>query len=853
MTSIAATSLDSLDYDPLTHLNAIFSHPSTLTSVPVVSQSLRTYQTTLDSEIASLVANQAASDAASISRVQTAQNDLSNLFTTIAAVQTRAASTETTISDMTADIKRLDRTKRNLTLSMTALKRLQMLTTAYEQLDSLRDARQYRECAGLLAAVLQLMAHFKSFRSVDAIAALGRAVADTQRALLEQVCEDFELAYARGEVDSKRGMLSEGCLVMDALGENLGARGRLVTWYCNTQLREYRALFKASDEAGNLDNIARRYAWFKRLLKNFDERDEGVFPREWRVDEVLANAFCEGTRDDFKTILSRAVKGGSSGSAAQTQGQGQGGLDPNLLLSCLQETLDFEQSLERRFVKDSRASVDTTASLEEQARKQPWAHAMSEAFEPYLSVWIEAQDKMLDGMISKYRSQPALGAEETFGPQMVITTSTELFSVYRSLLAQCLKLSTGQQLVELSKVFGKYLGRYAQQVLLYYISEKPTGQTPSRLPSAQDIVLVLNTADYCYSTSTQLEERIKTRVDEKFREEVDMETQADEFMGIANAAVRSLVRKIELELEPTWRAMRNVGWARMETVGDQSPYVAEITTRLREQVSEYMDMIHKQQYARAFCDNVVELLATAFTANTMQSKPISEVGAEQLQVDLMALTEQAGRLINVNASEDTRAPAGYIKRVTQTMSRVTPLLKVLQVRPSPPESLAEAYLLHVADKSDTNFRKVLDLKGVRKQDQAQFMEIFVAHKSATRHASLPTQSTFLTPLMVMTSTPGAISGLANLPSARAPSLPGIFDGGAIGNAFLSGVKDSVDMLGTPSLSIAGSRNPSPHPASGAGTADGAVNQNLRNIGKFFKRDLSGFGGRFGQKSEDAPK
>lgn len=853
MPASAATPLDSVDYDPLVHLNAIFSHPTTLTSVPTVSQSLRTYQYTLDAEIASLVAKQAASDANSISRIHNAQNDLSNLFTTIAAVQTRAASTETTISDMTADIKRLDRTKRNLTLSMTALKRLQMLTTAYEQLDSLRTARQYRECAGLLAAVLQLMAHFKSFRSVDAIAALGRAVAETQRALLEQVCEDFELAYARGEVEAKRGMLAEGCAVMDALGESLGARSRLITWYCNTQLREYRALFKVSDEAGSLDNISRRYAWFKRLLKGFDERDEGVFPREWRVDEVLANAFCEGTRDDFRSILSKAVKSGISGAATQPQAHGNAGLDPNLLLSCLQETLDFEQSLERRFVKNSRASVDTTASLEEQTKQQPWAHAMSEAFEPYLSVWVEAQDKMLDGMITKYRSQPALGADETFGPQMVITTSTELFSVYRSLLAQCLKLSTGQQLVGLSKVFGKYLGRYAQQVLLYYISEKPTGQTPSRSPSAQDIVLVLNTADYCYNTSTQLEERIKSRVDERFKDEVDMETQADEFMGIANAAVRSLVRKVEIQLEPTWRAMRNVGWARIETVGDQSPYVAEITTQLTEQVAEFMDIIHKQQYSRAFCDNVVELLATAFTANTMQSKPISEIGAEQLLVDLVALTKQAEQLITVNAPEGTTPPAGYMKRVNLIMSRVTPLLKTLQVRPSPPESLVEAYLVHVADKSDTNFRKVLDLKGVRKQDQPQLMELFAAHKSGPRHEALPAQSTFLTPLMVMTNTPGAISGLSNLPSARAPSLPGIFDGGAIGNAFLSGVKDSVDMLGTPSLSIAGSRNASPQPGTGAAAQDGAVNQNLRNIGKFFKRDLGNFGGRFGQKSEETSK
>ena len=58
---------------------------------------------------------------------------------------------------------------------------------------------------------------------------------------------------------------------------------------------------------------------------------------------MLANAFCEGTRDDFKAILSRSMR--------RLDGQV---LEPNLILSCLQETLDFEHSLERRFSGDVR-------------------------------------------------------------------------------------------------------------------------------------------------------------------------------------------------------------------------------------------------------------------------------------------------------------------------------------------------------------------------------------------------------------------------------------------------------------------------------------------------------------------
>ena len=603
------------DYDPIEHLNALFSPPSTLSAVPKTSRALCSYQKDLDHEISNHVEQQSTSDADSVKRIQEAKADLAELFEKVEGVRQRAIETEEAITEMTADIKRLDNTKKNLTLSMTALKRLQMLTTAYDQLRDLSISRQYRECAQLLQAVIQLMAHFKSYRSIDQIATLSRNVSDLQREMLEQVCEDFEVTFAKGEVGQSRSMLAEACLVMDALGDN--ARSRLITWYCNTQLREYRHLFRGSEEAGSLENISMRYSWFKRMLKIYDNEHAALFPPAWRVNELLANSFCEGTRDDFRGILQKAMR--------RTDGQT---LDVNLLLNCLQETLDFEHGLERKFTNTSRASMDTVSSIEE--KPALFSHAISDAFEPYLSVWVEAQDKHLAIMMPKYKQEPPQKQDEEFSPQMVITSSTDLFNFYRLTLSQCAKLSTGARLSELSKVFARYLDQYAQQILLYYVSEHPSGVTPSKNPSIQDLVLVLNTADYCYNTSMQLEERIKSRIDADLRDSVDLQSQADSFMGIASATVRALVRRVEVDIEPSLREMRNVGWGKMEKTADESSYVIEMLSKIRSRAAEVLSMLHKTQYQRAFCDNVVELTANAYMTNIFQCKPISEVGAEQV-------------------------------------------------------------------------------------------------------------------------------------------------------------------------------------------------------------------------------
>ncbi|KAF7562963.1 hypothetical protein G7046_g1143 [Stylonectria norvegica] len=814
--SLRQLTKSTVDYDPIDHLNLLFSHPSTVSSISQVSKSLRNRQNELSSDIVSLETEQAYGPDSSLERMQSAQAELAQLFRKIETVRSRAIETEQNITSMTADIKRLDGTKRNLTLSMTALKRLQMLTTAYEQLRALAKTRQYRECAGLLQAVLQLMKHFNSYRSIEQIATLSRGVSELQRELLEQVCEDFEMAFTKSDVAARRGTLVEACLVMDALGES--AKSRLMTWYVNTELREYRQVFRGNDEAGSLDNIGRRYAWFKRMMKTHEEEHSVIFPSHWRANETLATAFCDGTRDDFKGILERSMRRTDANK-----------IDVNLLLSCLQDTLDFEQGLEKRFATSSRASIDTLSSVEEKAFS--FHGLISVAFEPYLSLWVDSQDKQLASMIPKYRNQPLIPTDEEFSPQAVITSAIELFHFYKLTLSQCAKLSTSERLLDLSRTLAKYLDEYAQQVLLHQLQ---TGGAQG--PAIQDVVLVLNTADFWHINTNQLEESIKKRIDSELVQKVDLSSQSDAFLGVASAAVLALVRYVELGCEGVWREMRNTNWSTMDSVGDQSSYVGELVKHVDTKVAEILAIIAKQQYARAFCDNLLEHLATGYVNSIVQCRPISEVGAEQMLLDKYVLTKAFEKLLSHHASFAEGPPLSFVKRVQHCMNRLDPLLKTLQVRPSPPEGLVQAYLIHIGDRSDTNFRKMLDLKGVRKADQAHLIELFGIHRDSTSNDKLVASSPLLTPLMTAASlgSSSAMSASAAL-AATGPR----FDAGSLGEKLLSAARDigqsSADR-GAPS-----------------GMEKATINENLRNFGKFFRRDIGALGASQASPNRKPPK
>ncbi|KAL5611653.1 hypothetical protein BROUX41_000766 [Berkeleyomyces rouxiae] len=830
------SSLDTVNYDPIDHLNLLFSNTYSLSSISSVAQTIDTHKNDLDRSISALQVAQAYDTNSTLERMSSAQEELASVFSKINVVREQAVQTEHNITSMTADIKRLDGTKKNLTRSMTALKRLQMLTTAYEQLRGLARTRQYRECAGLLQAVVQLMKHFNSYRSIEQIAKLSKGVSEVQRELLEQICEDFEVAFAKDEVSLRRATLVEACLVMDALGD--AARARLMTWYINTELREYRQVFRGSDEAGSLDNIGRRYAWFKRMMKTHEEHAT-IFPAHWRVGEALTTAFCEGTRDDFRSILEKSMR--------RLDGNK---LDVNILLSCLQETMDFEQGLERRWASDVRASIDTLNSVEE--KPHGFNGLISVAFEPYLSLWVESQDRQLAEMVPKYRTQPLLQADEEFSPQAVVQSAIELFHFYKLTLSQCAKLSTSDRLLELSHIFAKYLDDYAQNVLLNVLQTNGS--------SVQDIILVLNTADFWNINATQLEESIRKRIDADFTDKVDLSSQADAFLGVASASVLALVRCVGAETQAAWREMRNTNWSTMDSVGDQSTYVGELVRQVNAKAQEILALVFKTQYARAFCDNLVEHVASLFIANVVQCRPVSEVGAEQMLLDKYVLTKAFESLLAFHnpAEEPHVPPAGFVKRVVQAMGKVDPLLKTLQVRPSPPEALVQAYLIHIADRSDTNFRKILELKGVRKAEQSHLLELYAIHRdgSSTRD-KLVQNSPLLAPLMNGSSLgssalgiPGSSSGAAG---ALSPGFVGAAGAGATGGSGLQ--KFDAQSLGEKLLSAAremGTGASGGTDKAGTGLEKATINENLKNFGMFFKRDIGSLGARFGKRDGSQP-
>lgn len=710
---VSSDPLDQQDYNPVLHLQTLFSVPSNLTKLSQVKEIVDQRCGALNKQLRTPSNSNTWSDA--LERAANGPKDLVALLAEIEALKSKAAMTENVITNMTSHIISLDNTKSNLIRSITILKRLQMLTTAYDQLASLVRHRQYKEMTQTLPAVQELMAYFKPYRSISQVATLSRQIGDIQVVIANQIFEDFERVIERNEMDAANG-LADACQVLVHLGDI--NKTRLINWYCSSMLREYRTIFRNSDEAGSLENVSRRYAYFKRILKTHKDTNQRYFSTSWAITEELCKGFCNTTREDIKTLLAQSGKS----------------TDVQLLLKALQESLDFEQYLEKRFASESRQSLDVNEFSEKPLK---FDKAISVAFQPHLSIWIDFQGKQLASKMAQYKAPPAPSEEETEAPT-VLPSSADLFLFYRHVLGQTAKLSTGAPLLDLAKLFARYLNIYSTSIL------NPT--FPDKVSSEDDIrtiALIMNTADYCFNTTSQLEERIQNQIDAEFKEKVNFENEKSAYLDIANQCIRRLVAKVESSCDYAWREMTNTNWGKLETVGDQSSYVSELQKNITTETGLILKYITKDLYVRLVCDKVVESVMNAFLSSVVRCRPISEVTSEQMLLDLYVLRSTFLKLPSLKEGADPQKPPSgqFTRHVTKSLARIETILKVILTQPDPAEGLVQNYFYLIGDKSSENFGKILELKGLNRSSQSRFQEMFKSHMTA--HDNLVDESPIL--------------------------------------------------------------------------------------------------------------
>lgn len=158
--------LDAADFDATDHINKLFPTEESLSGVEAYSVELHEQMATLDEEVLQTVRKQTTAGSSARKDLEQGKQSVQELMIKVRDIKGKAEASETMVHEICRDIKSLDYAKRHLTQTITALKRLQMLVTAVEQLGVMAAERMYSEAANLLQAVNQLLVHFDGYTGI---------------------------------------------------------------------------------------------------------------------------------------------------------------------------------------------------------------------------------------------------------------------------------------------------------------------------------------------------------------------------------------------------------------------------------------------------------------------------------------------------------------------------------------------------------------------------------------------------------------------------------------------------------------------------------------------------------------
>eukprot|EP00928_Gymnodinium_smaydae_P071423 TRINITY_DN55011_c0_g1_i1.p1 TRINITY_DN55011_c0_g1~~TRINITY_DN55011_c0_g1_i1.p1 ORF type:complete len:832 (+),score=217.27 TRINITY_DN55011_c0_g1_i1:70-2565(+) len=698
--------LDADDFNAVNYINRQFPTEASLSGLDDYVERLRAQKKRVDEEIRHAIRRQAACGRRARADLDEGKAAVRELFERIQAIQAKAEQSEALVSDVCRDIKSLDVAKRNLTLTVTALKRLVMLVTALEQLKAMSASRRYREAAGLIRATEELAGHFRELQHVPRVADLLASREAILDALRAQILEDY--ASLHGPEHAHAEGVEDAAYIVDAMGEKV--RRDVITQFCLSELEDYKDIFEPPKPYAGLENAERRYTWLKKKLKQLEQRHGTRFPESWRVPCGLCEHFCHVSRQHLVEVLSTSHHT----------------VDPELMVRALRKSIEFENELARRYPPEdavaaeaagaedgagydglaqlglkypdalgasgSKSSGSTAGDRSAAERAKSAAAAaprfvgtISVCFEAYLSSWVqheekkllEALDRKLAPGMDKIVGQDDDRDEDRDGgmePRIWFESAPDLFGNMKASCTNCTGFSTHQTLFDLFQVFRKVLAVYVDK--LEALLPKKVSQA-LETSAIQTACCIIGTAEYCDEMAQQFGEFLLKVIDPSFVERVTFCHEQDLLRGMHNRANQVLVQSVSSSLDEGFLKMTRTNWAQFsQDVGDNSPYVGDISSKLSSQFAPVAQYLSKSHY-RFFCDKFVQVFVARYISEIYKCRKISEQGGQQLLLDTSFIKTTLLEVPVTAQGSGRQMQTAYSNYVLKEMDKVATMLQVL--------------------------------------------------------------------------------------------------------------------------------------------------------------------------------
>ncbi|KAJ9466411.1 putative Membrane trafficking protein, Vps53-like [Diplonema papillatum] len=717
---------DDPEFDPLLYINEKFPDEKCIKELDTFIEDLEGKIQATNQELKEAVRTQAVSCVEAEKNLEEAKLSVVHLFKKVDEIRTMAEESEAMVMEICTEISSLDNAKKNLADSITTLKKVRDLSKSLDDLRVAADSQppdlaSAAECLYKCNTILD--DYFSSHATVPRVKELAEKLSREKKICEKIAMQDLKEADITSD-DPISPTIMDACGVIDACGEE--ARHKAVVAIVQHCIDKYKKTFHAGAEEARLEKMERRFAWFRRLLKSYEDNLATYIPASWCVSQELGVEFCLVTRKDIQEQLATEA----------------GNLNLEILVRVLQKTTDFEKDLTARmkqYEKDSHDSSHHGKSAStikakwskrgrkddeyKTAKKYKYDGFITSCFENTMDVYVKHEgERMREAMSTLLREDP----EQLSSVDGQI--GANIFFYIKQSLKKCSSFCKDDVLVKMHDTWSKNLIYFATELC-------------SLIPTSSDdkdnakICVLINSADWCHDTSINLAEEVKSKVDEVYRGHVNEEAAADQFRGVINAGVLQIISNLNKRLTPALNEMTSMNWSATNEVGDQSPYITTVCSIITSQFSVLGNSLQPPLF-RYLCDKFIAIFVPRYVSQFYKLKRLSAMACQQLLLDIQILKAECPRMPNLGKADRFKEKElkGYVNLVRSHIGRGEAILKFLgsEIPASDGTLLAEHYLELVSDSSISDFVKLLELKGVPMKDQRHLIDFLAKSKGVAQ-------------------------------------------------------------------------------------------------------------------------
>ena len=676
--------------------------------------------------------------------MQELNNDVGKIIQLISNIKENTDTNETTVKLICNDIKNLDNARNNITITISSLTKLIMLITGIEKLESFVKAKQYKEAANAIAASNDIMEYFKEYRHVTQVNSLYQKKDSLCNSLLNTICE--ELKSDIGLLPANSDRLYDACLAVNAIGDK--AIAEVKTWFTQYKLAPYESLFDPKAEKPiEFNETEKRFEWIKRALKEYDRLYDEVFPPSWGFKSQLCQEFCRITKLQLNEILMMNVEGIKN-------------IEVEVLVKVLNSTISFEKSLNEYLIsiyplteeekKNNSNFLDISVIEEIQSkymdtkkvrnpnRKDPnnkphyrlfrVTGVISESFEPYMNSYVTNEEKKIKEIILNLVQNDRIEGK-------LYVSSLYLFNNIKQAMSRCLTFSKSKTFFDLCIKFKEIFLFYIEKILntkftLNFYSNEINKNKNLKQNDFTPICYLINTCDYCITTIGALTSSVQEKIEEKYQNNISYDDIVGKFREIYKKCFDLLSTDLKNSVESQLQAgIVKKNWVLANgTPHDTNAFVIGISKILNDEFNLIKNIL-QEEFLCHYLNVVPKIISESLIVYLYKIKKIDEVGAQEIYTNIGELKNIILNLYYVvvkpvpgqNKENDSRYNCLNMI-LKKEMSRVENRLKTLG---SIVAEFGNAYKNFVEDKSREDFDKLLQLRGIRKNDIVDYEKIFI--------------------------------------------------------------------------------------------------------------------------------